>query len=263
MFSPRQGESTLKLAARLRMHDWTAAFIELSIVVVGILLALQVSTWNQDRLDRARADNYYRRIHEDLAADRVGIDQTLAYWKKVSAYGRAAIAYGETGQRVDGSNWKTLLAYYQASQLMPFELEDTTFVEMRDTGDLALIADETLRKRLATYYRLTGRGVTASILHHDPVYRMQIRGLTPWRVQHYIWDSCFRQLSGAQELIDCPSPISEQDAAAVIETYRHSDTLLQNLRFWMSTLRVSQIVLDTARQDAIGLASDVHAARSR
>ncbi len=245
------------------MHDWTAAFIELSIVVVGILLALQVSTWNQDRLDRARADNYYRRIHEDLAADRVGIDQTLAYWKKVSAYGRAAIAYGETGQRVDGSNWKTLLAYYQASQLMPFELEDTTFVEMRDTGDLALIADETLRKRLATYYRLTGRGVTASILHHDPVYRMQIRGLTPWRVQHYIWDSCFRQLSGAQELIDCPSPISEEDAAAVIETYRHSDTLLQNLRFWMSTLRVSQIVLDTARQDAIGLASDVHAARSR
>jgi hypothetical protein len=253
----------LKLAARLRMHDWTAAFIELSIVVVGILLALQVSTWNQDRLDRTRADNYYRRIHEDLAADRVGIDQTLAYWKKVSAYGRAAIAYGETGQRVDGSNWKTLLAYYQASQLMPFELEDTTCVEMRDTGDLALIADETLRKRLATYYRLTGRGVTASILHHDPVYRMQIRGLTPWRVQHYIWDSCFRQLSGAQELIDCPSPISEEDAAAVIETYRHSDTLLQNLRFWMSTLRVSQIVLDTARQDAIGLASDVHAARSR
>ncbi len=253
----------MKLAARLRMHDWTAAFIELSIGVVGILLALQVSTWPQDRLDRARADNYYRRIHEDLVADRAGIDQALAYWTKVSAYGRAAIAYGETGQRVAGSNWKTLLAYYQASQLLPFELEDTTFVEMRDTGELALIADETLRKRLATYYRLTGRGVTASILHHDPVYRMQIRGLTPWRVQHYIWDSCFRQLSGAQELIDCPSPISEEDAAAVIETYRHSDTLLQNLRFWMSTLRVSQIVLDTARQDAIGLASDVHAARSR
>ena len=245
------------------MHDWTAAFIELLIVVVGILLALQVSTWNQDRLDRARADDYYRRIHEDLVADRVGIGQALAYWNKVSAYGRAAIAYGETGQRVDGSNWKTLLAYYQASQLLPFELEDTTFVEMRDTGDLALIGDEALRKRLANYYRLTGRGVTANILHHDPVYRMQIRGLTPWRVQHYIWDRCFRQLSGKQELIDCSSPISEQDAGAVIETYRRSDTLLQNLRFWMSTLRVSQIVLDTARQDAIRLAADVHAARSR
>ena len=245
------------------MHDWTAAFIELLIVVVGILLALQVSTWNQDRLDRARADNYYRRIHEELAADRADIDQALAFWKRVSDYGRAAIAYGETGQRVDGSNWKTLLAYYQASQVLPFELEDTTFVEMRDTGDLALITDEALRKRLATYYRLTGRGITGDILRHDPVYRMQIRGLTPWRVQNYIWDKCFRQPSGAQELIDCPSPISEQDAGAVIETYRRSDTLLQNLRFWMSTLRVSQIVLGDARQDAIRLAADVQAARSR
>jgi hypothetical protein len=164
---------------------------------------------------------------------------------------------------VDGSNWKTLLAYYQASQVLPFELEDTTFVEMRDSGDLALIADEALRKRLAAYYRLTGRGVTADILRHEPVYRMQIRGLTPWRVQHYIWDSCFRQRSGTQELIECPSPISEQDAGAVIETYRRSDTLLQNLRFWMSTLRVSQIVLGDARQDAIRLAADVQAARSR
>lgn len=253
----------LKLVAKLRRHDWTAAFIELLIVVVGILLALQVSTWNQERIDRARADDYYRRIHEELLADGAGMDQALAFWGKVSNYGGAAIAWGETGKRADGSSWKTLLAYYQASQVLPFELEDTTFLEMRDTGDLALITDEMLRKRLATYYRLTGRGVTADILRHEPVYRMQIRGLTPWAVQHYIWETCFRQWSDRQELIDCPSPISEQDAATVLEKYRHSETLLQNLRFWMSTLRVSQIVLGVARRDAVQLARDVEAARSR
>ena len=256
--------SVMKLAARLRRHDWMAAVIELVIVVVGILVALQVSNWNQDRLSRARGDNYYRRVHAELVADRQSIDLAVKFWTTVSDYGRAAIAFGESGQRVDGSNWKTVLAYYQASQLMPFQLEDTTFMEMRDSGDLALIDDERLRKRLADYYRLTGTGITANILHHDPAYRMQIRGLTPWPVQQYIWGNCFRQLGGTnQVLIDCPSPISDQDAGALLETYRRSESLLQNLRFWVSTLRVSAIVLDGARKEAVSLAADLEIARAR
>jgi hypothetical protein len=100
----------LRLATRLRSYDWTAAVIELLIVVVGILIALQVSNWNQSRLDHTRADSYYRRLHAELVADRHNIDNALSFWKKVSDYGHAAIANGESGQRVDGSNWKTVLA---------------------------------------------------------------------------------------------------------------------------------------------------------
>jgi hypothetical protein len=135
---------------------------------------------------------------------------------------------------------------------------------MRDTRDLALIADEDLRKRLADYYRLTGTGIRANILHHDPAYRMQIRGLTPWHVQQYIWEHCFKQLSSTnQELIDCPSPISDAEAATVLESYRSSDSLLSNLRFWVSTLTVSRIVIDHNRMDADGLAAEVAAARAQ
>ena len=253
--------SLVKLSARLRAHDWTAALIELIIVILGILIALQVSNWNQDRLDRVRADSYYRRIHAELVADRESIDVVRNFWKTVSGYGSAAITHSENGALVDGSNWKTLLAYYQASQIMPFQLEDTTFLEMRDSGDLALIADERLRKRLADYCRLTGTGMTANILRHDPVYRMQIRGLTPSVVQEYIWKNCFRQLGGTnQELIDCPSPIDESVAATIIERYRSADQLLQNLRYWVSSLAVSAIVLDGARKEAVSLADAVEGA---
>ena len=254
--------SLFKLSARLRAYDWGAAVIELVIVIVGILIALQVSNWNQDRVDRVRADSYYRRIQAELVADRESIDVVRNFWSTVSDYGSAAISHSENGTLVDGSNWKTLLAYYQASQLMPFELEDTTFLEMRDSGDLELIADERLRKRLADYYRLTGTGMIANILRHDPVYRVQIRGLTPSVVQEYIWKHCFRQLGGTnQELIDCPSPIREDVAATIIERYRSTDQLLQNLRYWGSSLAVSAIVLDGARKDAVSLADAVGAAR--
>lgn len=255
----------VRLAVRLRSYDWTAAVIELVIVVVGILIALQVSNWNENRLDHAHADGYYRRLHAELLADSQNIENALRFWTTVSGYGQAAIAYAETGQRVDGSNWKTVLAYYQASQLMPFELEDTTFSEMRAGGGLALVDDEKLRKKLGDYYKLSGTGITANILRADPVYRVQIRGLTPWHVQQYIWKNCFSQEAGGnaanQHLIDCASPISEAEAAAVLDSYRRSDTLLQNLRSWMSALSVSTIVIGSARSETLRLADEVEAAR--
>lgn len=252
------------LAARLRSHDWMAALIELLIVVLGILIALQVSTWNQDRLDRARADSYYRRIGAELQADLARINKTRVFWKQVSDYGLGAIAFGERGEMVQGSAWKTVLAYYQASQILPFELEDTSFNEMRDAGDLNLISDEGLRKGLAGYYRLTGVGVTAQVLHHDPVYRMQIRGLTPTAIQQYVWTKCFRQLGGVeQELIDCPSPVSEAEAAALLQTYRDAPGLLQNLRYWNTTLIVSSLVIGDAENQAKRLALDVNKAERR
>ena len=256
----------IRLAVRLREYDWTAVVIELLVVVVGILIALQVSNWNQDRQDHARADGYYRRLHAELVADQQNIDHTLLFWKRVLDYGEAAIANGETGQLVEGSNWKTVLAWYQASQLMPFELQDTTYTEMRDGGGLVLIDRPGLRKQLAGYYQLSGTGITANILRLDPVYRIQIRGLTPWHVQQYIWSKCFRQGDGGnaanQELIDCPAPINEDEAAAILVTYRHSGTLLQNLRSWMSALRVSTLVLAATRSDTTKLAAEIQRARA-
>ncbi len=256
--------SVKKLGARLRAHDWTSALIELLIVILGILIALQVSNWNQGRIERARADSYYLRLQAELTADQRAMDVAQGFWAQVAGFGRAAIANIETGQLVDGSQWKTVLAYYHGTQIMPIELADTTFNEMRDGGDLVLIANEDLRKQLADYYRLTGTGMRAHILRHDPAYRIQVRGLTPTPVQEYIWKSCFRQLEGTnQELIDCPPPISDDEAGKILATYRAAPSVLENLRYWNSTLAVSTIVIDGARKQSKVIAADVERARAR
>jgi len=232
-----------RLARRLREHDWFAALIEVLIVIVGILVALQVSNWNQDRQDHALAQQYAKRLHGELQADIREMALTREFWLKVAAYQAQATAHAETGQLADGSAWKTVLAYYQSSQLRPFELQDTTFTELRDAGELRLLGDDDLSKGLADYYRNTGSGMQGEILRHNPVYRMQIRGLTPYAVQEYIWAKCWRQRSGAdQELIDCPSPISEAEANAILATYRGNESLLQNLRFWRAQMHVSVLI---------------------
>ena len=252
-----------RLSQRMREHDWMSAAIELVIVIAGILIALQVDNWNHDRIDRARAQDYYRRIHADLETDIRRIAVARAYYKVVSDYQTAALASGENGHLVNGSAWKTVLAWYQASQIMPFELEDISFTELRDTGAMGLIADEKLRERLASYYRFTGVGITADLLRHNPAYRVQIRSVTPSKVQEYIWAHCFRQLDGVnQYLLDCPSPMSDADAGALLTTYRANDSLLQNLRYWHTWLGVSDGVLGVIDDSARRLAKDVEAARN-
>jgi len=243
-----------KVIRRLREHDWLGAGIEFVIVVVGILFALQVSNWNQDRVDRERGARFEARLRAELIADRKSMNEALVFWRKVSEFGVGAMGHAEDGALVEGDPWKTVLAYYQASQLFPFELEDTTFLEMRDSGGLALIADESLRKRIGDYYRMGGTGLRANILFHRPEYRQEIRELTPWPIQQYIWSSCFRQGKGAsQELIDCPSPVSEAEARQLLDSYRLSGSLLLHLREWMSTMKISAIVVDGMQGDASAL----------
>lgn len=240
-----------KLAQRLREHDWFAACVEVLIVIVGILIALQVSNWNQDRQQRQLAGEYARRLHGELQSDLHNIASTREFWHKVAGYQAAASTHAETGVLADGSAWKTVLAYYQASQLRPFELEDTTFTELRAAGELNLLGDTDLSKGLADYYRQTGSGVVGEILRHNPVYRMQVRGLTPYAVQEYIWAKCWRQRSGVdQELIDCPSPISEQEATAILTAYHADTSLLQNLRFWRAQMHVSVLIVSDVEKQA-------------
>lgn len=64
-----------RLAAHLRAQDWTAAGIELVIVVLGIFLGFQVTEWNDRRKDRARETGYLLNVADDLRGDVTEMDE--------------------------------------------------------------------------------------------------------------------------------------------------------------------------------------------
>jgi hypothetical protein len=234
-----------RLAARLRHHDWLAAGNDLVIVVAGILIALQVSNWNQNRQDAARGREYLQRLRSDIASDRKANDNWRRFNEQVVAYGRQALAHGDAGTLVDGSAWKTVLAYYQASQWSPHSREASTFNTMLYSGDLRLIGDPTLRDQLSFYYTSSSANDSdGNVFNELPAYRSHVRGLTPYAVQEYIWTKCYRlsDRDDAQELADCPPPVSEGKAAAILEGYGEDKTLLPELRYWLTNRRVAFMV---------------------
>jgi hypothetical protein len=242
--------------AHFRKQEWTAIAIDLVIVVLGVVIGIEVSNWNAARADRERAHGYLERVRDDLDADIAGYRDRLDFWRGVAAFGARGLAYAETGDAAGASQWELLLAYFQASQVGAFNLTEATYDELRSAGELGLLGDPGLRDRLASYY--TNSYVPA--LSESPEYRKHVRGIIPLDIQLYIWEKCWQvDPSGQQRALACRSPVDEARAAAVVDAISDDTTLMQELRYWMSTMRVAETTGRNNMGVAIGIRNAVDA----
>ncbi|MGQ0559707.1 MAG: hypothetical protein ACT4OE_09010 [Sphingosinicella sp.] len=225
-----------RVIRHLRKQEWTAIAIDFVIVVLGVFIGIQVANWNDARVDRARAGAYLERIHEDLQADLANYRDRMNFWAQVSNYGRAGLAFADSGQAGDLSRWELLLAYFQASQVAEFLTTDATYQELKSAGELGLIADLDLRRAFANYYTYAG----SPALTERPAYRMHVRGIIPIDVQNYIWANCYAStMNHEQQLRPCIAPIDEARAAGIVDAIASNPTLMAELRYWMSTMTVA------------------------
>ena len=232
-----------RISQSLKDQNWTTILIEFVLLVGGVFLGIQAANWNEQRAEDAKAQAYLARIHVNLQADLQSIDRREVFWRRVIDYGKAATRYAETGELVEGSAWKTVLAFYQASQLWQWVTSDSTYQEMRSGGELGLIRDQGLRDALSQYYLENGSG-TAYLFMLQPEYRKIVRGLTPSVVADHIWAKCWQQPRPSEQyLFDCDSPVSEAQAQAVLDGYLKDPNLLPELRFWVANQGVAISVI--------------------
>lgn len=228
-----------RIIAHVKAQDWFAVFIDLVIVVVGVVIGIQVANWNEERGDRTRARGYLERIGSDLATDVEVYRDRLASWNKVADYGATGLRYAETGDAAGLDQWDLVLAYFQASQLAEFWSTDTTYEELKSAGELRLLADVGLRERLARYYTFAANPT----LSERPAYRMHVRGIIRLDLQLHIWENCYgTNETGDQVMHDCDSPVDEARVASVVDAIRSDAALIAELRYWMSTMHVAGLI---------------------
>jgi hypothetical protein len=245
------------IAAHMRQQDWTAVAIEILIVIVGVFIGLQVSNWNDTRRENERGREYLQRLQAELLQDAGMLTNISTFWTEVAANGEIAMTYAEDGVLHEGSAWQTLLAYYQASQVWPYRKPDVTFQEIRSTGSLLLIRDTALRERIARHYSAGAGSQVTEVLGLIPRYREHVRGLVPWKIQRYIWAECYSSDNALQRFVSCKSPVSEQDAVAVLQRLRTEPELTEELRFWMVNMTNGLILMRDVQTEARSLAASL------
>jgi hypothetical protein len=132
-----------------RFGRLTAEFL---LIVLGVLVALAIDSWNASRFDRAVEADYLGRIYQDLAATRQSIEDMLALRDAVAEHGSAVLAVLEGDAPFPSDTLGFLASLYTATRADEPRIVDFAFRDLVSTGNLRLVRDPDLRAALVDFY---------------------------------------------------------------------------------------------------------------
>ena len=211
---------------------------EIILVVIGILIALQINNWNQNRLNEDLESLYYKRLLADVKEEQLIIESTINYSKQVSAHAKEAIAVFENSSKANPNPIQNVIDMYQASQFSDSYSASSTFKELIASGQINLIQNDSLKTALIRYYDVNWSQIGVFKLKNK--YRENLRGKMPDEIQAQIRLKCGDVYEKYSEsyLISLPNKcnidLDLEIAKSVVEELRKDQSLKKDLRYLIS-----------------------------
>jgi len=129
---------------------------EIGLVVIGILIALQINNWNQERLNRIKENDYLSEIKENLMVDKLKIQGTLEFNnKKIATIDSVFTLFGNASNSDDYMTKLVMHMQYLALYDL-FTSVRISFDNMISSTKIDIIQNKELRKQLTAYYSTLG-----------------------------------------------------------------------------------------------------------
>lgn len=140
-----------RFTGALRRQDWTAVAVELVLVVIGILIAFQISQWSTDRQAKQDRDSATIRLlaeaEQNVAYIRLGLTLQKKSFKELTY----------TLSAVQADQWRTadrqqmLSGLQSARTWVPLEPPSAVYNDLVASGSLGKIGNVGLRSAIAKY----------------------------------------------------------------------------------------------------------------
>ena len=122
---------------------------EIFLVVIGIIIALQVNNWNEDRKDRALEQDYYCRILDDFILEKQHIEVYYAIAdQKIEAAKQLLLDMHHSNK----DNYTMLNNWIDTQRLPVYVPRRIVFDDLTTSGNLKLLTDIEVKNSLALYY---------------------------------------------------------------------------------------------------------------
>ncbi|MDX1314035.1 MAG: DUF6090 family protein [Eudoraea sp.] len=125
---------------------------EILLVVIGILIALQVNEYQEDKKARSKECEYLASLITDLTIEKNFLGTYAEFDKEVISNAEALLQarYDQGNFRVDDTFSKQLSILNNRST---FRKHNTTYRELLATGDLNLLMDQALKQEILLYFQ--------------------------------------------------------------------------------------------------------------
>ena len=146
-----------KIRQNLLMENKTGKYFkyaigEIVLVVLGILIALSINNWNENKKDRRNETVFLQGIINDIDEQRLVLeDQVDAETRRVTAAIEALRIIDN-----DSIQFKLDSVYGRIKVLSirkTFSVFNPTYEELKSTGSLKLIKDDTIKKSIILFYQ--------------------------------------------------------------------------------------------------------------
>ncbi|WP_373006237.1 hypothetical protein [Hyphomonas sp.] len=254
------------LTEHVKDQNWFAVGLDFSIVVIGVLLAMQISNWNAAKGDRERGADYSAQLTAVLLAEMATVDAITDYYATTFSAGNTA--YEGLSARSDIPHETILINAYRASQYIFYERRRSTYDEIINSGALNLIADRELRET-ATLVFATELFDTV-MAEGQSRYRELFRMIVEPDLQFQLGEQCGDRIvasayvPGGANSLDylCELNADPESITAAVMALRADEDLIRALRLRNVQLGGRLSDLDGTK-DALGLTSlfDGEAAR--
>ncbi len=192
---------------------------EILLVIVGILLALQIDNWSQVRADKKSESYFLNQIRGELISDSLTMHQhKLDFENNLILIDSLVEAIHQSDNR---NEFNAALRNYldEVWSALFITLNDATFEEMKSSGKLGIIKNNTLRNRIVSIY--------SQLSYTQQVFMANSEFLSPIDIKMSFEYGLARFLEEQQPLFG--KYISEED---VYELKKFSKELESNAANW-------------------------------
>ncbi|WP_133556714.1 DUF6090 family protein [Algoriphagus boseongensis] len=122
---------------------------EIALVMIGILLALQVNTWNDQKKSEAAELAYYCRILDDFKLDQQLIDERIQLANERIATSRELLQELDAGTQDKTNLLNKFLLAIRGEAYVP---RNATYKDLISSGNLKLLQDIEIKNSLIQFY---------------------------------------------------------------------------------------------------------------
>jgi len=122
---------------------------EIILVVIGILIALQINNWNENRNAYNNSKNYLFEIVSDLQTDTIRFNQGIKSLNNYIADEEWVLDKSEYTYKDTDRLWDCLSGFY-----MDYEINTRTFQKIQNEGRSKLVGFDKLSEKINRYYAI-------------------------------------------------------------------------------------------------------------
>lgn len=216
---------------------WRYLLTELLIVLIGVFLGMQLSNWNEARIEQGKVDTMLAQLAPQLERNQENFEQHQLYYEVVGDYAETARRGFDRDRNVDDTQF--VIAAFQATQVVGVNVIAANWENIFGGGLVREVRDDRVRENLLRVLAFDVELANWQQLETD--YRRKVRSIIPSNVQAALFENCGDILDENGLIINltatCDISFEPDEMRAIADELRSEPNLDRELQWHLAKVR--------------------------